>query len=308
MKRTLFSLALLALSASAIAQQPAAPAAAADANVNKDVVAIVNGETITREKLDGLWERMSPKMKLQYERSGGGKMGFLDNYIRKTLMIQEARKKGFDKNPAVAAEIEAARESAIFDAYVRDAIAPTVVTDAEVKKFYDDNLPDFTSQQAKLSLIRIAKGEHPTEAREKIAKIMTDLIAARTKLGENGQHIRELKGAFAKIAAEVSEDPSADNGGDLGWVERGRLPAALEEAAFSMSLENISGIIDSGDSYSLLFLEERANRTEPFEEVSGTLREYLVGRKQRDVIDAVNKVTAGLATRAQVQMFPKNIN
>jgi len=300
MKQTFLSLALLAVSASALAQTASAPA--------KTVVAVVNGETITSEKLDQLWERMSPKMKLQYERSGGGKMGFLNNYILKVLMIQEAKRTGYDSNAAVQTELEAAKDSALFDAYVRDVIAATVVTDAEIRKFYDDNLPDFTSQQAKLRLIRVAKGDRPQEARDNMSRIMTDLMDARTKLASEGKHVRELKDVFGKIAGAVSQDPSADNAGDLGWVERGRLPAELEQAAFSMPVETVSGIIESADSYSLLYLEERGNRTESYDDVKGTLREFLIGRKQRDVVDAINKTTAGLRARAKVETFPKNIN
>ncbi|HET8797571.1 MAG TPA: hypothetical protein VFO89_07785, partial [Thermoanaerobaculia bacterium] len=76
MKRTLVSLALLAAGAAlatpVLAQQTAAPAAAAaGSSDSKKIVAVVNGEAITSEKLDGLWERMSPKMRLEYERNGG---------------------------------------------------------------------------------------------------------------------------------------------------------------------------------------------------------------------------------------------
>jgi hypothetical protein len=306
MKRTLVSLALLAAGATALGQQQQQPATT-NANGSKNVVALVNGEAITRETLDQLWERMSPKMKLQYERNGGGKMGFLDNYIRKVLMLQEAKRNGFDAKPGIAAEMQAASESALFDAYIRDVIAATVVTEAELKKFYEDNLPDFTSEQAKLRLIRIAKGERPEAAREQMSQIMTGLLDARTAIAKEGKHVRELGVEFGKVAERLSQDPSADRGGDLGWVERGRLPLRLEEAAFSMPLETVSGIIDMEDSFALLFLEDRGNRTEPYEEVSGTIREYLLGRRQRDVMDAVNKTTAGLRSRAQVQTFPQNI-
>lgn len=304
MKRTFVSLAMLALGASAFGQQQAA---ATNMDNNKQIVAIVNGQSISRETLDQLWERMSPKMKLQYERNGGGKMGFLDNYIRKVLMLQEARKNGFESKPGIAAEMQAASESALFDAYVRDVIASTVVTDAELKKFYDDNLPDFTSEQAHLRIIRVAKGTNATEAREQMSHIMTGLLDARTALAKEGKPVSALREEFGKVAERLSQDPSADHAGDLGWVERGRLPVKLEEAAFSMPLETVSGIIEMEDSFALIYLEERGNRTEPFEAVSGTIREYLLGRKQRDVVDAVNKTTAGLRSRAQVQTFPQNI-
>jgi peptidyl-prolyl cis-trans isomerase D len=46
----------------------------------------------------------------------------------------------------------------------------------------------------------------------------------------------EASGDFAAVAAEASEDPgSAQEGGDLGWVERGMMVPAFEEALFAMT-------------------------------------------------------------------------
>src|SRR5258708_6912045 len=66
-----------------------ATAAFAQQNNAQKVVAVVNGETITAQKLDQLYARMGAQMRKQYEKAGG-KMAFLDNYIKKRLLIQEA--------------------------------------------------------------------------------------------------------------------------------------------------------------------------------------------------------------------------
>ena len=94
MKRLLLTAALVA--ALPLAAQP---------STNSLIVATVNGEAITQAKLDQLWNRLSEKMKKQYEKSGGGKAGFLDNFIREPLLRQQAVAKGFDKKPDVQAEL-----------------------------------------------------------------------------------------------------------------------------------------------------------------------------------------------------------
>ncbi len=50
---------------------------------------------------------------------------------------------------------------------------------------------------------------------------------------------------FAQIAKEKSECSSAANGGDLGDFGRGEMQQAFENAAFALSVNGLSGIVDS---------------------------------------------------------------
>src|SRR5690348_13816203 len=119
MKRLLVLLPVLMATPLAAQQKPAATTpAAAPAPAQ---VAIVNGEVITADKLDAMWNNMGVQMRDQYEKVGG-KQAFLENYLRKRLVIQEAIKSGFDKRPDVRVDMDTASESALFDRYVRDVI------------------------------------------------------------------------------------------------------------------------------------------------------------------------------------------
>src|SRR5687768_12322192 len=140
MNRIAIAALILGISTSALAQQPAA------APAEPKIVAVINGETITKAKLDAMYASMSTQMRAQYDKAGG-KMAFLDNYIAKRLLIQEALKTGFDKRPEVQSVLEQARESALFDRYVKDQVGSQLVTEAEIQKFYDDNLPNFATPE-----------------------------------------------------------------------------------------------------------------------------------------------------------------
>ena len=82
-----------------LAAQDAAPPAA-PASPGSRVVATINGEILTADQLDSLWMGISPARRDQYE-ANGGKAAFLENYVRKHLLVQEALKKGFDQRPEV---------------------------------------------------------------------------------------------------------------------------------------------------------------------------------------------------------------
>lgn len=58
-------------------------------------------------------------------------------------------------------------------------------------------------------------------------------------------HVIAPDADFAAIARESSEDGSAQRGGDLGWLGRGRLAAAFEEAAFAMAVGSTSEPVET---------------------------------------------------------------
>ncbi len=186
MKACLITLAVL-VAIPLFAQSTATPAA--KPTVAKNVVATVNGEAITSEQLDRLWNRMGTKMRTQYEMGGNGKLRFLENYVGKRLLLQIATQTEFDKSPAVQAELEAAKEAALFDLYVRDVVATQIVTEAVVKKYYDDHPADFIHPEAaKVRMILIGKDKHnPEESRTIAGDLMKDMYGARVGTGNNAK-------------------------------------------------------------------------------------------------------------------------
>lgn len=301
MKRWLVSLAVAVVSAVPLfAQETATPPA-------KNVVAVVNGETITADQLDMLWNRIGAKMRAQYEKAGDGKLRFLENYVSKRLLLQLAEQADFDKSPAVQAELEAAKEAALFDLYVRDVIAAQIVTEPMVRKFYDDNAAEFIHPEtAKVRMIQISKEKHSVEeARQRASNVMRDLFAVRMSAPGNRQ---ALANAFAEAAKKNSEHASAAAGGDLGWVTRESLDPALRAGVFGMQPGSLSGILETETGVHLVLLEDRSPAwTESFETARAGIREHLIGANTQKVVEAVGRTTRELSASSKVTLYPDNM-
>jgi len=71
--------------------------------------------------------------------------------------------------------------------------------------------------------------------------------------------LSELKqgGDFAAVAKAYSKEPSAEQGGVIGWVVRGDLVQVLEEAAFTLPVGGISEVLESPGGFHILKVEER---------------------------------------------------
>lgn len=81
-----------------------------------------------------------------------------------------------------------------------------------------------------------------------------DAVAQDTKARLTAVRDRLLSGeSFADLAQELSEDPgSASSGGDLGWVERGLMDPAFEQAAFALDQDMVSEPVRSRFGYHLI--------------------------------------------------------
>lgn len=118
----------------------------------------------------------------------------------------------------------------------------------EVEEFfsqYADSLPEI-NPGVKIShiLIEIKAGSNA----DSIALNKIDSILTTIKSGED----------FSELASLYSDDTnSALNGGELGFMKRGTLVSEFEEAAYSLSPGDISGIVRTEFGYHIIKLIER---------------------------------------------------
>lgn len=313
MKKLTLALTILFAAAGLLAQQkPASQSSPAQPESDdQKIVAVVNGEVITKAKLDSLYKKMGPQMHAQYEQAGG-KAAFLDNYIEKRLLLQEALKSGFDKKKSTVDWVEAAKESALYDKYVRDTVAPTIVPDAEVRKYYDEHTDQFVvPETAKVRHIVISWNRRTKEeALDKVKEVATEIRkAAPDPIDPRPVRKAVLLNTFIAAARKYSEDGVAEQGGDLGWVARGSLDKDFEAAAFGMRPMTMSGVVESKFGYHLILVEDKKpQHAQDFSDVKDDIREFLLAEHAADVLAAVKRTTNELRRNSKISIYSENVN
>jgi hypothetical protein len=276
---------------------------------SKTVVARINGEVITRARIDQMWDRVPEHLQKQYELVGG-RPTFLNNYVRKRVLLQHALKNGFASELAVKGELDPADESALFDRYVREVVAANVVTDAMLRETYQENRGQFAHpDQVKLRHIFIDTTTTPgSEAREKLTAILAELQAFSRTVAEEPNAKDLLRERFAAAARQHSADPTAPAGGLVGWIGMSRLDARVGEAAFGVEVGTMSDVVQGDRGMHILFVDaQREAGIEPFEVAAPDIREFLLTQNMQQVLEEVNKQTTELLAKSKVQVFPENL-
>ena len=301
-----FALTALTLLAAlpALAQQTAPP------DESQKPVAVINGEVITKAKLDSLYANIPAQTRVQYEKAGG-KKAYLDNYVAKRLMIQEAMKAAYDQRPDVKLVMDAARESALFDRYIRDIVASNVITENDIRQYYDEHMNDFrTAERAEVRHIVISWNTRTKEeARRRAEQALAELLPYRIAPNANTDAGRQMiSNRFADAARRYSEDGVAQEGGYLGWALRGQFDKSFEDAAFSMKAGTMSGIIETPFGYHLVLVENKEDAgVVPFDAARASVREILLGRKMTEIMAVVTRLTNELRQNSKIAIYPENI-
>ncbi len=123
------------------------------------------------------------------------------------------------------------------------------ITPNEVKNYFElipkDSIPYFNSE---VELSEIIVNPKLNEEQKKISYDKLDAIRKR---------IVDGKEDFAKLAEKYSADGSAAQGGDLGWAKRGTYVPPFEAAAYKLSDNQISQIVESEFGFHIIQLMER---------------------------------------------------
>jgi len=167
--------------------------------------------------------------------------------------------------------------------YVDEKIRPGVsVSDEEAKAFYDENPQYFERpEQVRASHILINVAEDADEAAVAEARKRAEAALEKAAAGED----------FAALATELSEGPSADNGGELGWFSKGQMVEAFTEAAFATEPGKVAEeIVKTQFGFHVIKVHEhREATTMPFDEVVQNIKLNLTERKVSEAADAALK-------------------
>jgi peptidyl-prolyl cis-trans isomerase D len=132
--------------------------------------------------------------------------------------------------------------------------AATAVSESDLQGYYDEHRDEYRlPEQVKVRHILI---KTPLPGAD--GKVDEKAVAAARAKAESVLQQVKAGGDFAKLAEQNSDDPgSAKQGGELGWIGRGRTVPEFEKAAFSLGKGQTSDLVQSSYGFHIINVEDK---------------------------------------------------
>ncbi|MBN2032157.1 MAG: peptidylprolyl isomerase [Deltaproteobacteria bacterium] len=174
----------------------------------------------------------------------------------------------------------------------KEILGKVSISDEDSKSFYDSH-PEFFEEREKVraSHILIKSEVESDPVRKEEGKKKLEAIRKRIEKGED----------FASLAKEFSQCPSAEKGGDLEYLERGKMVKPFEDAAFSLKPGELSDIVVTPFGFHLIKVTDRtAARKVPYEESKEKIKQHLGRIKFTEEKDAF---VGNLKNKGKVEIY-----
>ena len=256
MKKMIFAISLVLLSQVVFAGPKA----------NPDAAATVNGVVIP----NALIER-SISLNVQQGKQDTSELRQLikEEFINREVLAQQAVKLGLDKTPEGQAAFAEMKRNFMVDLFLADYDKRHPISDSALRAEYDRQIAAIgdSAYEYRVSHI-VTKTE--SDARN---------LMARIKKGES----------FAKVAKEGSIDPSAKEGGALGWLLPNQIVPAIANVVVNLTEGGmVAAPIETPGGWQVVRLEEKRQFKAPkFDDVIPQLR---AGLQQQQRLEAIKKL------------------
>jgi peptidyl-prolyl cis-trans isomerase SurA len=251
------------------------------------IVAIVNDEIVTEKEFN----RQLLLATLGTEQPGNldreSRRQILEQMVDRKLLLQEAQRLNItvrdqdvdkalqdiiDRNNMTLREMQRQLESAglmledvrasvraeltTSELIGREVYARVSISDAEMEKYYRENIKPQEGHGARVRLKQILLQVGKENTPEQVGAVQERAESLRAQL--------EAGASFEQLAASYSQCPSADRGGDIGFFYKNQLLPAIEQAAFSMPLDTPSQVIKTPVGFHIIVVTFRdAGETAP---------------------------------------------
>ncbi|WP_119166960.1 peptidylprolyl isomerase [Algihabitans albus] len=172
------------------------------------VVAVVNGAEIRVSDVLEMIGRLPQNVQMQ---AYSNMPAMIERTIDLELILEASEQAGLREDPEVEQQVEVIARDVMRQTYL-ERLAADAVTETELQQAYDTYLEENPPEELRARHILV---ESETEAEEIIGQL------------DGGAD-------FAELAREKSTGPTGENGGDLGYFQRGQMVAPFADAAFGL--------------------------------------------------------------------------
>ncbi len=187
-----------------------------------------------------------------------------DNSLTQDELIDHLKKENSsldELKKQIRQEIERAR---LLDKEVRARI---IITDEQMKKYYEDNKDEFVGKN-RVRLLNIlipvppdVSGDQKNEQRGLAERLLNDIRSGAS---------------FENTAKKYSKGPNADKGGDMGFIAWKDLAPFLKEAIGDVKENGVSDIIETPYGFQIIKVAEKeTSGAKPYEEVRDQIQKRM---------------------------------
>ena len=251
------------------AEKAAAKKAAASSSSGR---VVVNGVAIPQSRIDAMNKELTAQGQPD---TAERQQAVRDELVNREILAQAASKRGLDKNPDIAAQMEMARQAVLVRALFEEEVKKNPITDAQLQQQYEQFKGTMGTNEYKVRHILVDKED--------------DAKAIIAELNKGGD--------FAKLAKDKSKDPgSKDNGGDLDWGPSGRYVKPFGDAITSLQKGQMTSVpVKTDFGYHVIRVDDvRPLTVPPFAELKEQFR-------QRAQQQQIQKLVMDLRQKAKVE-------
>ena len=231
-------------------------------------VAVVNGKAIPMSRVEALVKQVvaqgqqpdSPQLREMIKA----------DLIAREVMMQQAVKMGFDKNPEVKKQLEAARENLVVTAMMRDYADKVKISDDEVKAEYEQ--------------YKLQAGDKEYHVRHILLETEPEALAIIAKLKTGAK--------FEDLAKGSKDQGTANNGGLLDfWATPADFPKQFSDAFVALQKGGVATApVRTENGFHVVKLDDvRPITLIKFEEAKPRIVQGLTGNKVRVYQEALRK-------------------
>lgn len=229
----------------------------------EEVLVTIGDTTITMSDFE---ERVANLPEMYREIARKRKALYVEEIINDTLLYQEAVRRGLDRDKDVQKVIEEATRKILIAKLLETEVDSVLeVTDEDIEAYYEENRHRYMTPE-------VMRASHILlNSLEDANRVVADLARGAV---------------FEDIARARSLDPTAQQGGDIGYFPKGQLMPEFERACSRLEVGEVSGVTRTSLGYHVIKLTDRKPPMErPVETVREEIEFRLRDARRRDLFN-----------------------
>lgn len=224
----------------------------------EQIVSRVGDAILSKEMLETRmdWDGIRTDQELEY----------VDRWIDRQLLYQEAVKTGFRRTPELEWQLELLEQEYLINQFLESKYGERIqITDEEIASHYEQNKSDFEVTEPEVRIQHLL-----TSSREQANLALQELRAGKS---------------FEEVAGERSEGPFKQFNGEVGYIKQGDILAPLEKQAFYLPEGSISDIIKTDFGYHIIKVVDKRAKGEfrDLSDVKDAIRQRIRVKKEGDI-------------------------